>query len=192
MRSRRITLLVEIALIAALSFVLGMFKIWEMPQGGSVSLEMLPIVVFALLEGVGPAVVAGLIAGMLGAVLHPEIVGWLQFVLDYPLAYGAVGLAGLFAPAWRRAAADGAWARGIFTAILPAVLVACVARYACHVASGYFFFGSYAPAGQPVLIYSMIYNSFVFVAGLLVFAAAAVLVPSLTRARELTQRGATA
>jgi len=190
MRSHRTRLLVRIALTAALSFVLGMFKLWEMPQGGSVSLEMLPMVVLALVDGAGPAIVAGLVGGMLGAILRPEIVGWLQFALDYPLAYGAVGLAGLFAPVWRANAARGTWGRGIATAIVPGVVLASTARYAFHVASGYFFWGQYAPEGQPVIVYSLVYNSFVFAAAAIVLVAAAVVVPVLSRADVVESRSA--
>lgn len=182
MRSHRTRLLVRIALTAALSFVLGMFKLWEMPQGGSVSLEMLPIIVLAFVDGAGAAVVAGLLGGTLGAILRPEIVGWLQFVLDYPLAYGAVGLAGVFSGVWRRFAERSDWARGIALAIVPGVIVAAVVRFAVHVASGYFFFGQYAPEGQPVIVYSMLYNSFVFVAAALVLVASIAIIPVLSRA----------
>lgn len=181
MRSQRVRLLVQIALIAVLSFVLGNVKVWEMPQGGSISLEMLPIVVFALVEGAGPAVIAGLLAGALGAVLRPEIVHWVQFLLDYPLAYGAVGLAGLFSGSWWKALQAGKWSTAIWTAILPGTFVGALARYPFHVLSGYVFFGQYAPPGQPVLVYSLIYNSFVFPAALLVFVAAAIVVPALAR-----------
>lgn len=192
MRSERTRVLVEIALVAALSFVLGMFKLWEMPQGGSVSLEMLPIIVLALLRGVRPAVVAGFVAGMLGALLHPVIVGWIQFLADYPLAYAAVGLAGVFAPVWRTYANRARSALGIVAVILPATLLGAIARYACHVASGYFFFGEYAPAGQPVVVYSLIYNSFVLVAAALVFVAAAAVVPTLSRTKLFAGNGSAA
>jgi thiamine transporter ThiT len=51
-----------------------------------------------------------------------------------------------------------------------------------HVLSGYVFFASFAPKDQPVLAYSMLYNSFVFVAAGVCFVCAAAVLPALARA----------
>lgn len=184
MRNQRIRLLVEIALTIALSAVLNALKIWQMPQGGTVSLVMLPIIVLALRRGVVAGTVAGALYGVVDLLVdyyppvHP-----VQFVLDYPLAYALVGLAGLFAGAWAASRAKGAMS-GLWTAILPGVVVASLARYASHVVSGVVFFGSYAPKGQPVLLYSAIYNSYVLISGALALAVAAVVMPALSRALD--------
>ena len=53
--------LVEIALTIALAFVLDELRLFEMPQGGTVSLSMLPLIVLAYVRGWGPAVLAGLL-----------------------------------------------------------------------------------------------------------------------------------
>ncbi len=85
------------ALSIALSFVLSYIKIWRMPNSGSVTLaSMLPLMLFAASYGVGPGLLAGAAYGMLqylqgGWFVHP-----IQFLLDYPLAFALIGLAGLY------------------------------------------------------------------------------------------------
>ncbi len=85
------------ALSIALAFVLSYIKIWRTHISGSVSLaSMLPLMLFAASYGVGPGLLAGAAYGMLqylqgGWFVHP-----IQFLLDYPLAFALIGLAGLY------------------------------------------------------------------------------------------------
>lgn len=85
------------AMCVALAFVLSYIKLFEMPQGGSVTLcSMLPIMLFAAAYGVGPGMLVGAVYGLLqylqgGWFVHP-----IQFLLDYPLAFALIGLAGLY------------------------------------------------------------------------------------------------
>lgn len=83
-------------LAIALSFVLSCFRLYRMPTGGSVTpASMLPLMLFSAAFGVGPGMAAGLVYGLLqylqgGWWLNP----W-QFILDYLLAFTALGLAGI-------------------------------------------------------------------------------------------------
>jgi len=136
----------ETAVAVGLAAALGLLKVFTMPQGGSVSLEMLPILFLAARAGVGPAVVAGGLYGLVqlllpGAFLfHPA-----QVALDYPLAYAAVGLAGLVRmSSWPRVAAGVALGTG--------------ARFVFHFLSGVIFFATYAPEGWNSWLYSAVYN----------------------------------
>ncbi len=43
--------------------------------------------------------------------------------------------------------------------VIGGVFIGSVSRYAAHVVSGAVFFGSYAPKGTPVWIYSSVYNA---------------------------------
>jgi thiamine transporter len=190
MRSQRIRFITLVALTAVLGWALGFVKIWEMPQGGSISLEMLPIIVLGVVEGPWVAIAAGALTGMLGLIINPVVVHPVQVLLDYPLAYAMVGLSGVFSRTWWSLVKRGKWHLGIWLAILPATLLGALARYPFHVLSGYIFFGQYAPPGQPVLIYSLIYNSFVFVAAVPVFAAAVAVVPALARTSMFSSRAA--
>lgn len=88
--------LVTVAVAAALSAALSYLRIIEMPQGGSVTLDMVPILYVALWRGPGIGISAGALAGLLQLLLHPFIVHPIQVLLDYPLAMAACGLAGFF------------------------------------------------------------------------------------------------
>jgi len=137
--------LTEAALAVALSFVLGFIVLFKMPFGGSVSLEMIPLIILALRQGWRVGVVAGTAYGLLDLVIDPYVVHPLQLLLDYPLAFGALGLAGLFKPTVRGA-------------VLGAT-VAVFARFVCHFLSGVIFFASYAPEGWNPYLYSAAYNA---------------------------------
>lgn len=153
--------MVEIAVAVSLAAGLGMVRLFVMPQGGSVSLEMIPILFIAVRRGVVPAVVAGGLYGCVQFVLpgfyyvHP-----VQLVLDYPLAFAAIGLAGLVPVPWFDSDTEQPRWTSTYTGLLvAAVALAVLGRFACHFVSGIVFFGSYAPQGQPVWLYSLVYNA---------------------------------
>ena len=137
--------LTEAALAVALAFVLGFVVLFKMPFGGSVSLEMVPLIILALRQGWKVGIVAGAAYGLLDLAIDPYVVHPVQVILDYPLAFGALGLAGLFRPTVRGA-------------ILGAT-VAVLARFVCHFLSGVIFFASYAPEGWNPYLYSAAYNA---------------------------------
>ena len=138
--------LTEAAIAVALSFVLGLFALFKMPFGGSVSLEMIPLILLSLRQGWKVGVVAGAAYGLLDLLaIDPFVVHPLQLLLDYPLAFGVLGLAGLFRPT----------ARGAIVGATVAVL----ARFICHFLSGVVFFASYAPDGWNPFLYSAAYNA---------------------------------
>jgi thiamine transporter len=138
--------LAEIGVAIALAAVLGQIRLFVMPQGGSVSLELLPIIFIAVRRGVVPAAVTGLLYGLLqlglpGAfVYHPA-----QAALDYPLAFMALCVAGFVdVRGWKSLAL--------------AVLVALTARFGFHFLSGLIFFASYAPQWEAPWLYAATYN----------------------------------
>jgi thiamine transporter len=125
---------------------------------------MLPLFVLALLRGPLVGVTAGALYGVVDLLLKPYFFHPVQVALDYPLAYAACGLAGIFAARWVAAAADGRPGAGLWSAALPGVAIGALGRYVAHVISGLVFFSSYAvEAGQAPFIYSAAYNSFVLV-----------------------------
>ncbi|MFM1654767.1 energy-coupled thiamine transporter ThiT [Brevibacillus sp. B_LB10_24] len=152
MNTGRLTIMAEIAIMAALAYVLGMVKIFQMPQGGSISLVMLPIVIVALRRGLTAGLIAGLIVGELKYLIGGYVVHPVQFFLEYPVAYTAIGLVGLARSAnWLSGANQTA---KIWLSLLMAVTV----RLLCHFTAGVVWFGSYAPEGMPVTTYSFLYN----------------------------------
>jgi thiamine transporter len=184
MQSQRTQVLVEIALCVALAAVLKLWHIrlpWNI-AGGDISLSMLPIFVLALRRGAMPALAAGLMFGIIDYFYEPYFVAPIQLLLDYPVAYAALALTGLGSAAWKRATANGNVAAA--TAVATAAMAAGSAgRFLSHFVSGVVFFGSNAPAGQPVAVYSAIYNlSYVVPSAILCGAAALIVLPALEAA----------
>ena len=83
------------ALSVALSFVLSCIRLYRMPTGGSVTpASMLPIMLFSAVYGVGPGLLTGLVYGILQYVQGGWFLNVWQVILDYLLAFAALGLAG--------------------------------------------------------------------------------------------------
>jgi thiamine transporter len=162
--------LTEAALTVALAFVLGLIKVWKMPFGGSISLEMVPLILLALRQGPWVGIFAGAVYGLLDLAIEPFIVHPVQVLFDYPLAFGILGLAGFFQPTVRNA--------------ILGTVVAVLARFLCHFVSGVVFFASYAPEGWNPYLYSAAYNAAYLVPSL---AVALVAVVVLFRALEGAQ-----
>lgn len=146
----------------AVAFVLSMVKIFEMPQGGSVTpASMLPIVFFALCFGVGPGFAVAFIFSLLqlinGFLMHP-----VQILLDYILAFSFLGVAGFFAPSKVTRAKESNILNRLthipVYKIFAAVFIGVFGRLVCSVLSGVIFYASYAPEGQSAFVYSLIYN----------------------------------
>ena len=167
---RDVRVLTEAAIAIALAFVLGLIKVFQMPMGGSISLEMIPLILLALRQGPLVGIVAGAAYGLLDLAIEPFVYHPVQVVLDYPLAFGALGLAGFFQPTVRGA--------------ILGTVVAVLARFFCHFVSGVVFFASYAPKGWNVYLYSAAYNAAYLVPSLVI---AVVVVVVLLRALEGTQ-----
>lgn len=141
------TMIAEVGVAAALSIVLGKITVYKMPQGGSVSLEMVPILFLAFYRGAKSGTLAGLVAGFVELVLGAEIVHPAQFILDYPLPMLVLGLAPVLGFG------------DDISYVITGTLGATFLRLLCHVASGMIFFSQYAPEGTPVWKYSAVYNA---------------------------------
>ena len=96
--AQRVRLLAEATVFIALTIVLKdvLPPIYELPQGGSVTIAgLVPLLWFALRRGLKYGVFAGFIYGLIHAILPGAyIIHPVQGLLDYPLAFAALGLAG--------------------------------------------------------------------------------------------------
>jgi len=150
----KIRKLTELGVALALATILNFLKLYKMPQGGSVTLEMIPIIFIALRWGWKEGVFLGATYGLLQLLLDASIYYPLQAILDYPLAYGLVGFAGLV---------SNLFAKSSFkvrsTLITMATILGASFRLLAHVISGVVFFGDYAPKGVDVWVYSLGYNA---------------------------------
>lgn len=166
----------------AMSFALSYIKLWDMPQGGSITLvSLLPIMLFAYMFGAKKGVFVGFVYGVLQAVQDPWLIHPAQFLLDYPVAFASAGLAGLFRPQGEPSKPQ---ARFIFGAS-----VASIMRFICHVLSGVFAF-SVSAEGQNVWAFSLAYNTYVFIDVALVLVAGSFLLSSKAFVSTVWKNGA--
>ncbi|MCI8950799.1 MAG: energy-coupled thiamine transporter ThiT [Lachnospiraceae bacterium] len=129
----------------ALAMVTSFIKLASLPYGGSITLfSMLFISLIGYFYGAKTGIITGIAYGILQLITDPYIYSPLQVLLDFPLAFGALGLSGLF-PKTKR---------GFMVGYTASVL----GRYLCHVLSGYIFFAEYAPEGMNALVYTFLYN----------------------------------
>ena len=160
------------AICMALSSVLSLVKLFSFPQGGSITpASMLPMILFSYLYGAGPGLTLGAMYGVLQYILGPYFVSVPQVLLDYPIAFAVIGLAGCFNKM-----------KDERIGLAVGTVVGCMGRLLASVASGVIFFADYAPAGMNPLVYSLGYNATYMVPECIICAIIAVLVgPRLMR-----------
>lgn len=138
--------LVFCAVAMALAMITSYIKFGSLPFGGSITLFSMFFISFVgYLYGPSVGITTGLAYGILQLITEPYIYHPLQVLLDYPLAFGMLGLAGFFC----------AKKHGLVTGYVVGVF----GRYLCHVLSGYIFFADYAPEGMNPLLYTLGYNA---------------------------------
>ena len=129
-------------LMLAMAVILTAFPFYRMPNGGSVTLGgMLPLFFISFAYGPEVGMLAGFAYSLMNLVMAPYILHPVQVLFDYPLPFMALGLAGCFP-------------RHHMAGITAAVAV----RLFFHFLSGVVFFGSYAPAGTSIYLYSFVTN----------------------------------
>lgn len=88
-----INVMIKTAILIAIAYVLNQLTLFRMPQGGSVTpFSMLFIVLVGYLFGPKQGVLAGIVFGLLDLLMKPYVIHPVQLILDYPLAFGALGL----------------------------------------------------------------------------------------------------
>ena len=136
----------------ALATALNFFTLFQMPQGGSVTLgRLVPLLIYAYCFRKEKGFLAGAIYGLIDFIAKPYFVNIFQFLLDYIFAFSCVGFAGIISLKLKH-----------FGLIIGAA-VAGIARFVFSTVSGVLFFAAYAPEDMSVLEYSLGYNSFLLV-----------------------------
>lgn len=162
MQKTNVASMAEIAIFAGLAMVLDFFT-QPMSIGPwiSLSFKMVPIFLIAFRRGTKPAIVAGLIWGILQVALGQAAGGWLnlwQGFLEYFVAFSLIGFAGIIRPLFHQALKKNRPLRS-WTIMVLGILIGSLSRYIIHFIAGIIFWGSYAPKGQSALVYSAIINS---------------------------------
>ena len=153
MKNKQLYRICESAVLIALSVALSFIKIEIGAFGGSIDFVMIPLFIIAFRNGVTYGVASGLVFGFIKCLIGGGI-GWgiPSVLLDYVLAYGAVGIAGLF--------------KNKFWAVELSTFLGCLARFAIHFISGVTIYMITVPTeiagigtfANPV-IYSIVYNA---------------------------------
>ena len=147
------------AIAIAMSFALSYARFIHLPQGGSVTFaSLLPLMIYCCMFGTRRGIVVCLIYGCLQALQDTYIIHPVQFLLDYPLAFGMIGVSGFFC---ERTPLK----KNKLIAFIVGAVIAVVLRYACHICSGVFAFADYADLEtyDTAIAYSFAYNSFTIV-----------------------------
>ena len=156
-KNSKTIIMVEGAMLIALATALSYLKLFEMPFGGSITLEMIPLVIMGLRRGPKWGLFTGFVHGLLqmiigfGNVLYcATLLSQIGCILlDYLLAFSVLGLAALFATPFKNNKKVG---------YIVGSIIVCALRFVCSFLSGWLLWGSYAPEGMKPAVYSLVYN----------------------------------
>ena len=154
----RIQALCEGAILLALAIVLNYLSkmiFANMPQGGSISLGMFPLLLYVHRWGLARGLLIGFSYGLLDMLIDGGYAwGWQSMLLDYLVAYTVLGLGGFF--------------KGKGWGIFPCIALGCLGRFGVHYLSGITLYKILAPTTVEGLeslgaiasphVYSILYN----------------------------------
>ena len=154
----RVRALTEGAIMLALAVVLNYVSsiiFASLPQGGSVTLAMFPLLFYVHRWGVGRGLLVCFAYGTLDMLLGKGYAwGWQSILLDYLVAYSALAVGGLF--------------KGKDWGIFPDIAIGCLGRFLVHHISGVTLYRIIEPTGIEGLeflgvfanphLYSLAYN----------------------------------
>ncbi|MCH5160305.1 MAG: energy-coupled thiamine transporter ThiT [Clostridiales bacterium] len=176
------------AICIALSYALSYIKFFSLPQGGSVTFaSLLPLILYSYMFGTRKGLVAGVVYGMLQFVQSPQFYEPMQVLLDYPIAFGAIGVAGI--------SRKFKFLKGNMMAeFVVGSVIAGVLRYLSHATSGFYVFFHYLAPDSSVgamLAYAFGYNSFVLADIALVIVVGIIALSTKTFRRTILETQAT-
>ena len=179
---RNTKVLCEGAILIALALILGLIRLYRLPNGGSITLSMLPIILFAVRHGAAWGSMAGCVYGILDYIVGIGIsIDWTTMVLDYVLANVLLGLfAGLVCGTKRSA--------------LWGTVLGVFGKFLCSYLVGVFVWGKWMPETFLGLsmtspwFYSLLYNGlWALPDGILIFAVFVILYRISAVERYLTR-----
>ena len=149
--------LTEVAVLLSLAVVIEVIfmgisaflpiRIWI--YGGMISVSMLPIFIITYRNGIKMGIYSGITFGLLNFLLAPYFLHWAQFLLDYSVAFGLVGVGYLGIKVFGKNALG-------FSVM---VIIGVSLRFVAHYISGVVFFESVMPESfDNIYLYSFLYN----------------------------------
>lgn len=144
--SRRLSSITDCIISLSLTNILACLPLLRFPQGGTISLIPIPLLILSFRQGAKIASFTSCLAGLSllmwdGHFLHP-----IQIVLDYGLSYLSFGLVGYHI-------------KPNSPALLARCSLAFLSYFTCLFISGICFYGLYAPNKSPLIFYSLGYNA---------------------------------
>ena len=162
-----VNIMVKTSILIAIAYVLNQITLYRMPQGGSVTpFSMLFLVLVGYLFGVKQGVIAGVVFGLLDLLINPYVIHPIQLILDYPLAFGALGI--------------GALVRNHKNGLIKTYLIGILGRFIVASLSGIIFFLDVTSGVWAGLIVAISYNfTYIAVEGLMTILI--LFIPSFTK-----------
>lgn len=121
--------------IALATVIATVIKLPSLPNGGSITLfSMLIVCLIGYWYGSATGIIAAIAYGILQFITGPYVVHPAQVLLDYPLAFGALGLSGFFS---RKK-----------NGLIMGYIVGVSSRLAFHMISGFLFYTAYVDSLQ--------------------------------------------
>lgn len=138
--------LVFASVAMALAVVTSFIKFVNLPYGGSATLfSMFFICLIGYLYGTKIGLLTGVAYGFLQLIIDPSVYHPVQLLLDYPVAFGCLGLAGVFSKSRN--------------GLIKGYILGVIGRYIVHAISGYIFFIQWFPAETNPIVYTITYNA---------------------------------
>ena len=156
-KKQKIRRIVETALMLALSTILAELAVVKFPFGGSVTIfSQVPMVVISYRYGVKWGIFSGLAMGVIQTLFGLGNFAWVSGIVaylilllaDYIIAFGALGLGGMF----KRIIKNQALSLALGGAVVSVI------RFICHFVSGVTIWGDYTNGAKEVWLYSLEYN----------------------------------
>lgn len=120
----------------------------ELPQGGRITLSLLPIFMASYLLGVKEGILVGFLCSLMQFALGlAKFYGPWSVLLDYIGPLSVVGMAALIKNIKIKE-----------TELPLGIIITMILKYIIHVLSGALLFASYAPANMNPWLYSILYN----------------------------------
>lgn len=145
-------ILAEIIVFAALSAVLYIIRPFSLPYGGSITLgSMVPVMWLSLRRGMRIGFIAGAVFGLLALLIdvmllpYSPITNPVQVILEYPIAFGMLGLTGLFHKS------------SVAFSII-GVGISVLVKFFLHFIAGIMFWAYTVPEGWDPAAWSAVYN----------------------------------
>ena len=176
--------LTRASVMIALSSALSFFKIIELAKGGSVTLgSMVPVILISFIIdakwGIFSAFCYSLVQMLIGGIAAPPtqnfIYYFLVIMLDYVVAFTVLGLGSTLSSFVKNKTAK----------LISGTFIVVFLRFVCHFLSGILIWDVYAPEGQNVFLYSLIYNGSYMGIELIVTLAVVTVISKITYIKDL-------